>query len=130
MTSPFDNDLVDNQASTLFSMLKAELHFVNKDTCASTFAWYNGRERWVGLSVYRNYFNAKHLVIIFGEARNSDMLCVEDWLQITTMNPPTVENSDRTEATYQARKHFDPWGIKQAFKHIQELINNYERNNG
>lgn len=122
----FTSEIIDHQATALFTMLKTELQILQSNTYVEPFAWYNGRERWVGLIVRRNYGPSKNMVVIFGEARNSDMLCVEHWLQSTSINPPTVERSDRTDATYQARKYFDPWGIKEAFKHIQSLVTDYE----
>lgn len=57
-----------------------------------TFAWYNGNERGVALTVQRDP-NGRCLVITFGETSNSDRVFVEHWLmEDAPINGPRVED--------------------------------------
>jgi hypothetical protein len=73
-----------------------------------TFAFYNGRERSIGLSIRdtRKGFNGvKTRVVIFGECRNSDEIFVDTFeLKTIDINPPVLK--DFTEKDYKKRKYF------------------------
>jgi hypothetical protein len=124
---------IDKQAWTLLTMLSnEESSFAQFDDELGEYdlrvdcrTLYNGREKHVALQVYVADSTAKHLVISFGENRNSDSLVVTYWYVDDSpfFKPPNHE--DMTEENYQDRKHFPYMAVKKASKYILKVMKNY-----
>jgi hypothetical protein len=127
---------IDPQARALLQVLSTEhigeLPEGAQYLTVETYPFYNGRERWVGITVRpdivtnkagKNLHGHKALHIIFGENRKSDDLCVQHWYSSVGMNPPTL--ADMPEASYSGRSYFGYLKIHQAADHIYSTIRDY-----
>jgi hypothetical protein len=107
---------IDCQARAILNAL-TDTEFPN--VYIETFAFYNGRERWVGLKVQRKLGQAS-LIVIFGENRNSDAIALQHWVMRPSINPPTV--ADMPEESYKNRQFFSYLDLSGPVKEIRKLI--------
>ena len=110
------------QALAVLALLSE--HEVDEAIQTSTFAFYNGRERSVGIRLQHMSAMDKALIIVWGECRNSDALFVDTWsLYGLHINPPTL--ADYTSAAYVGRQSFDYGRIDLAVKYIMGLVTSF-----
>jgi hypothetical protein len=85
-----------------------------------TFPFYNGREKCVGISLWR-IRGGEVLVVVFGENRNSDNIVVYSWVENKPMmNPPTIDNMP--DQAWEDKAMFDCGDISGASDHIIQVI--------
>jgi hypothetical protein len=100
---------VQESAAKILGMLIARLkqdQGVNDRCLIRSFAFYNGRERWAGVSISSYRSDTPTKAWIFGENRNSDDLCVESADVKSFLNPPTIR--EWPGDAYHARRFFSP----------------------
>ena len=98
------------------------------DIWIETFAFYNGRERSIGVKVQRTLASSlpsNALYIVWGECRCSDGIFVDTWEGSNGINPPTV--ADFPEAAYKARCTFNFGRVDEVVAHIYAHMENYYR---
>lgn len=97
---------------------------VRRQHHAETWAWYNGRERSIALTIEARtptHDRNGRLVIVFGECRNSDRIFVDTWSDRCSLDPPRLE--DFTDAAYEKRQMFAT--AEAAAQHVRKLVLKY-----
>lgn len=85
-----------------------------KEIDIKSFAFYNGRERSIGLEIRLGFLDKNPRIVIFGEHRNSDDIFVDTWQGKDYYNYPTI--NDMPDSAYDARKYFkwdEPYKVAQ-----------------
>lgn len=92
-----------------------------------TFAFYNGRERGIGLEIVKTREEIKTLYIVFAEHKRSDEIFVEKWEQggYADMNPPAWDAVGRTDKVYEERKCFSPDQVHEVCNYIKTLVHEF-----
>lgn len=125
----FDTDMgIHPQAVAILASLRnaQEEEFTQNDlkplfNC-QTSHYHNGREHGVQV-VFQKTVSGPALVIAFGENRNSDSIFVQVDAIKTNINPPVC--GDYFEASYYARRYFDPWDIRKTREYIIRILRDW-----
>jgi len=131
------------QALAILSLLsKIEPEFAEWDEptqsrkiAIRSYAWYNGRENGVTLTIRRELDAPPEqvqnvLVLTFGECRSSDNIFVQQWVS-NHASPPTVEEfNDRLERGGYYREEFPPYDYGPVLVHILDSMRRFYEQNG
>lgn len=114
---------IDDSAVDVLKILSKEVIDKPEDVDIKTFAWYNGRERGVCLTVHRLGFNKKPVkVITFGEDRHNGEIFVDNWIMKSPpINAPTP--NDFPDSAYMKRKRYT--AAKEAAEAVKTLVLNF-----
>ena len=117
-------NIIDKQATKVLSLVAGYTFAYPQGVYAQTSAFHNGRENWACVRVVKSANRSEQLVVIFGEARNSDSIHVASWTMRNTFGAPTL--ADYTEDAYRnGRTGFECGAYDKAAAHAVKLISQF-----